>query len=114
MFLNHRIIYKLDNKQDPGLRVIDHIKETTNNNDIQLCTQQQNSWRMKPQKNRSSKYKGVSWDEQEQKWYARLSIDGETKYRKHFVDEVDAALFYDKCALCEFGDFAYLNFSAEK
>lgn len=114
IFLNHRIIYKLDNKQDPSLRVIDHIKETTNNNDIQLCTQQQNSWRMKPQKSRSSKYKGVSWDKQAQKWYARLSINGKIKYRKHFIDEVEAALFYDKCALCEFGDFAYLNFPAEK
>jgi hypothetical protein len=114
LFLNHRIIHKLDNRQDPGLKVIDHKKETTNNNDIQLCTQQQNSWRMRPQRNRSSKYKGVSWDRHAQKWYARLTVNGKLKYRKQFKDEAEAALFYDQCALCEFGDFAYLNFPREE
>jgi hypothetical protein len=114
LFLNHRIIHKLDNKQDPGHKVIDHKKEKTNNNDVQLCTQQQNSWRMKPQQNKSSKYKGVSWDRYSQRWYARLTRDKVVKYRKQFKDEIEAALFYDQCALCEFGEFAYLNFPNQK
>lgn len=40
-----------------------------------------------PQKNSSSKYKGVSYDSKHNKWVASIYAEGEKKYLGRFVDE---------------------------
>ena len=43
-------------------------------------------------KEKTSKYKGVSWSNKQKKWYVRLiANDGKQKYGGSFSDELDAA-----------------------
>jgi hypothetical protein len=62
----------------------------------------------------TSKYKGVSWDKQYQKWRAVIDPGSKTKYLGRFTDEVDAALAYDAAARLHFGEFALCNFPEKK
>jgi hypothetical protein len=58
----------------------------------------------------TSRFKGVSWIRREQKWRARIKIDGKETYLGRFLDEVDAAYAYDEAAREHFGEHAWLNF----
>jgi hypothetical protein len=58
----------------------------------------------------SSRFKGVSWNNESRKWHAALQrADGVTVVRR-VKDENIAALIYDTLAQHYFGEFAYLNF----
>ena len=48
----------------------------------------------------SSKFRGVSWHKQSQKWRARIRIDGKRTELGYFVDEETAARKYDEHAAC--------------
>jgi len=61
-------------------------------------------------KNKTSKYKGVSWYKQG-KWRSQINKDGKIYFLGYFDDEEDAAQRYDEKALELYGDTAYLNFS---
>jgi len=60
-------------------------------------------------KESTSKYKGVSWHSQQNKWRARITVDGKTIFIGLFTDEEEAAKAYNKYALEFFKEFAYLN-----
>jgi len=61
--------------------------------------------------NKTSRYKGVSWNKQYQKWGAQIRKDGKGYYLGRFDNEEDAAQRYDEKALELYGDTAFLNFS---
>merc|ERR1712034_17236 len=42
-------------------------------------------------KEKTSQYKGVSWYEREEKWYAKVQLKGKLKFGGSFIDELDAA-----------------------
>lgn len=71
---------------------------------------QQNQQNAKPQLNRASKYKGVSFDGINKKWKARITIDRKKISLGYFNTEIKAARVYDLKALELFGEFAKLNF----
>jgi hypothetical protein len=50
---------------------------------------------MKPKEFRS-KYKGVSWHKKNNKWIARITINGKRKHLGSFTDEYEAHLTYQK------------------
>ena len=92
----------------------DHIDHNTLDNrrdNLRICTCQQNHFNRKPDSNSTSRFKGVCWDKQYQKWQVDINIKGKHKKLGRFTDEKEAALAYDKAAIQEFGDFALLNFN---
>jgi hypothetical protein len=87
-FLNHT-----PNKYD-GL-LVDHIdgnKLNNNLNNLQLVTNRINS--SKDRKNKTSKFTGVSWHKQSNKWLAQVRKNDKVEYLGVFEKEEDAAIAY--------------------
>lgn len=61
--------------------------------------------------NGTSRYRGVYWDKEANKWRAQISFKGKKKL-KRFENELEAALQYDEWALevRALGGKTYLNF----
>ena len=90
---------------------IDHRNHvTTDNSDIRVASRAQNCRNTRGWRNRSSNFKGVSWNASRRKWYACIAIDGKTKSLGTYTSEVEAARAYDKAAFSAWGEFAFLNF----
>lgn len=90
----------------------DHIDGNGLNNqrnNLREATHHQNCYNTKKRKNSLSKYKGVSWNVQNQKWLVRIMVNQKTIYLGYFLDENKAALKYNEAALKYFGNFAKLN-----
>ena len=110
----HRIILGVD---DPGLQIghangdpLDCRREN-----LIVRTIQERLWSSRKRKivngpECTSRFKGVSWIKREQKWRARIKIEGKETYLGRFLDEVDAAHAYDDAAREHFGAHAWLNF----
>lgn len=95
---------------------IDHINRNGLDNrrcNLRICTQSQNTANQRPQRNSSSKYKGVSWHKAAKKWQAYIKKNNTDCYLGLFEKEKDAALAYDIEARKLLGKFARLNFSKE-
>lgn len=58
----------------------------------------------------SSRFKGVSWFSRKLKWAAQVTVFQRKVFLGYFVDEIDAALAYDRAARFFFGEFARCNF----
>ncbi len=56
-----------------------------------------------------SKFKGVCWHKEKQKWQAKVRIEGKLKHLGYFAIEVKAAKAYNRAALEHFGAFACLT-----
>lgn len=94
---------------------IDHRDGNKHNyqlSNLRIATHQQNA-RNRPRQNNnmSSKYKGVTWHKDRNKWVARLQVLNKNLYCGIFSSEEDAARAYDKKAKQIFGKFVKLNFN---
>jgi hypothetical protein len=97
----------------PGMQV-DHIDGNPQDNrrsNSRICTNAQNSMNSRKAKNKTSVFKGVSWNKQSRKWRATIAPKGGQIHLGLFDDPVLAAKAYDKAARLHFGEFAKLNFS---
>lgn len=106
-FLIHRLIMKA-----PKGVSVDHIDGDGLNNqksNLRLCTHSQNLGNRKPNKNHSSKFKGVSFHKRAKAWYANIGINGKRSHIGTFPNEKEAALAYNVAAAKHFGEFARLN-----
>ena len=95
--------------------LLDHVNGIKTDNRIENlreATQQQN---LRNQKSRtgSSKYKGVSWSKQSQKWRVDLRYKEKANCLGFYASEEEAARAYDKSARKLHGDYARLNFPDE-
>jgi hypothetical protein len=77
--------------------VVDHINDDKLDNrieNLQIVTQRYNS--RKTQGKYSSKYKGVSWSKNANKWRAQIQINNKLLHLGLFKCELKAKLAYDK------------------
>ena len=110
--LLHRIvacefIENLENKP-----CVDHCDGNKTNNcvsNLRWATNSENAMNQKPQLNKSSKYKGVSFNKPANKWLAHIRIDKKLKHLGCFSNENEAAEIYNKEAIKLFGEFALIN-----
>jgi len=84
-------------------------KRNNNKNNIVWASKEETTHTQKKQKNRSSKFKGVCWHKNAQKWVAYITKKRKTIYLGCFENEKDAALAYNENAITLFSKFARLN-----
>lgn len=109
----HREIWEIHNGLIPVGKEIDHINGNNLDNridNLRLCEHSQNLCNKRQQSNNnSSRFKGVSWNKNAQKWEVHASHE----YLGLFANENEAALAYDKRAKEKFGEYARLNFPGD-
>ena len=97
----------------PDGKVIDHIDHDPLNNrksNLRICTPQQNAMNQSVQKRKkSSKYKGVFFNNTYNYWTASIKYNQCNYLLGNFLEEEEVALAYNKKALELFGEFACLN-----
>jgi hypothetical protein len=106
----HRLVYLLKHKKDPGNLEIDHINGKTDNENLRTATRSQNQHN-RPKRNMKtvSKYKGVIWSKQSNKWKARIYVNKKCYWLGYFACEKAAAVAYNEAAVRLVGEFAVLN-----
>ena len=105
----HRIIMGLESFD---ARQVDHINHDGLDNrkeNLRICSKQQNNMNRRPNRNRTSKYKGLTLQKTTGKWIARISIDGKYMNLGTYRREDVAAVKYNEAALKYYGEFARLN-----
>lgn len=108
IFYLHREV--LGNPED---KIVDHITGDVLDNrkvNLRVCSIKENIRNSKSQEG-SSKYKGVSWSTERNRWQAGIKVDRKRISLGRFLKEEDAARAYDEAALKYFGEFARLNLS---
>lgn len=96
-----------------GHKMIDHIFGNGLDNqraNLRPCNKSQNMMNSNKVIHKTSKYKGVYWHKEHNKWVAHISDNGKQKTLGDFMDEIEAAKAYDKKAVEMFGEFARPNF----
>lgn len=94
---------------------VDHINGNPLDNrayNLRIATSSQNGANRGPDRRKmgtSSKYKGVSWNQERQHWRAYVHVNGKTRSVGSFSEERAAARAYDRAAIGIWGKFARLN-----
>ena len=104
LYLLHRLIYKYHNEEwditdISHNNLIDHININSLDNRIEnlrIVTGSQNTRNQNKKENCSSKYIGVSWNKQRNKWKVSIEINGKKKYLGSFDNEEEAYECYKK------------------
>lgn len=92
---------------------IDHKNNNKLDNSVEnlrWCSKKQNSMnRLKQKSKSSSKYKGICFDKQNNKWRAYINIGGKRTHLGYFDNQIEAAEKYNEAANLHFGEFANIN-----
>ena len=84
----HRIIYLLQNKTSPGENTVDHVNGKKDNLNLRVASHSQNCHnRGKCSPKKSSRYKGVHWCKQKQKWKSRIYVNKKQIWLGSFDNE---------------------------
>lgn len=92
--------------------IVDHIDGNGLNNqrsNLRICTHAQNMANSRKRKNTSSRFKGVFWNKNLNKWYSGICINKKKLHIGVHDSEIEAALSYNCSASFAFGKFARLN-----
>jgi hypothetical protein len=95
-------------------KLADHINHNGLDNqrfNLRVCTQTENNCNQQLQtRSKSSRFKGVSWDKANNKWFAKIKVNKTITFLGRFTSETEAAKTYDAAAIKYHGEFACLNF----
>lgn len=89
--------------------LVDHIKGNKFDNrkaELRFCTKSQNGCNRGKNKNNTSGFKGVSWDDSKSKWKAQIQVHGRNMFLGRFNDIEEARDAYAKAASEYHGEFA--------
>jgi len=92
--------------------IIDHIDRNGLNNtrgNLRVVSFSENGMNRNPNKNHSSKYKGVCFNKREKKFFAKIYKGKNQIHLGYFMDEKDAAIAYNKAAMSLFKEYANIN-----
>jgi len=94
----HRLIMEnaLGRNLNQG-EVIDHMNHDTLDNrreNLRIVSTRQNMQNLK--RKTTSKYPGVYWNKQKNKWLAHIMVNGKNKHLGLFIDEREAAKAYER------------------
>lgn len=106
----HRVIYCMFHGEMP--KNVDHKDGDRSNNkedNLRAATPRTNNQNRRKSEGTSSKYKGVHFRKDRQKWQVQIKHHGQSIRLGCFFSEEDAALAYNKKAIEIFGEFAKLN-----
>jgi len=70
---------------------INHVKTDNRTDNLQLITHRKNLSKDRVRYNYSSKYVGVSWHKNRNKWIASIGVDGKLKHLGYFTNELEAS-----------------------
>ena len=105
----HIRVHRLITNAKKG-EIIDHIDQNKLNNqksNLRVCNKSQNRMNCKP--SGKSKYLGVAWNKNANKWQSQIKANGKYKYLGLFEDELKAAKAYNEAAILYHKNFASLN-----
>lgn len=106
----HRLIVGAGREEE-----VDHVDGDTLNNcrgNLRKCSRQQNaSAFLTKQSGVTSRFRGVYWAADRNKWRAQIEVSGHRKSLGAFISEEEAARAYDAAASEHFGEFASPNFN---
>ena len=113
----HRIIADALLPNPLNLPEVDHINHDNQDNrlaNLRRCTRADNLANTRKRLhtsgvNSSSKFKGVCWLNDNDKWMAQIRVEGKMKLLGHYQLEEHAATAYDRAALLKSGEFAATN-----
>ena len=96
----------------PDGQKVDHINGNGLDNrreNLRVATTRQNNQNRRKSPGTSSRFKGVNWDSERQRWYAHIKTNGKMRSLGRYDSEEDAARAYNIAARQAFGEFAFLN-----
>jgi hypothetical protein len=105
----HRIIWIMHNGEIPEGFILDHIDGNRCNNSIdnlRVVTPSQNNMNRKTPANNKSGVTGVGFRSREQKWIARININGKRKQLGMFDTLKEAAQARRKAEVKYYGEYA--------
>ena len=91
---------------------VDHVNNNGLDNrrcNIRKCTPSENMRNKRASRGSISKYVGVSYRSDRDRWVSTIAINGKSIHGGYFKTEIEAALDRDKLAVKHFGDFAFIN-----
>ncbi len=106
--LMHRLISRLHYTDKRNIDHINHNSLDNRKKNLRIATCSQNSANRRPEKNNTSKYKGVTRNSG--RWLAQIQTKGKNHNLGRYDIEEEAAKAYDSAALRLFGEFAFTNF----
>ena len=94
---------------------VDHINHNGLNNrraNLRPATRTENNRnrRKAQRRNYSSRYKGLTWYREQERWIVRITVNRKSEFIGSFKNELEAARAYDRAAVKYHGEFASLNF----
>lgn len=113
-YLHSRIVFLWHHGYLPP--IIDHINRIKLDDRIENlrpATNGENTRNRSKAPNKSSQYKGVTFNKRHKKWRSHLMVDGNAMYLGFFDKEIDAAKAYNEAALKYHCEFASINIIKE-